>query len=55
MLCLSGFELCSRWVPLFLDEVGGKRFLRTLRGDTVAYMGVSPGVFSLFQEVRNPT
>ena len=42
MLCLSGFELCSRWVPLFLDEVGGKRFLRTLRGDTVATLSSCP-------------
>ena len=21
MLCLSGFELCSRWVPLFLLRI----------------------------------
>ena len=21
MLCLSGFELCSRWVPLFIDII----------------------------------
>ena len=45
MLCLSGFELYSRWVPLLdwwsLMEGGHLQELVAHRGSTVYYIGKS--------------